>query len=467
MAFATTTNFDCRPTGNDANGGGWDTASSGTDYSQQNAPQVAFTDLVIGATTTQCTSALNPFTSAYVGNIINIVSGTGFVVQRVQVVSVTGVTATCDKTLGSAASTGGTGNLGGAVATIVAALTLVDGGTQQIVWVQNAVYSQTGTLTVRNEYQTYIGYTAVHGDLLLNPTAPLSSNPLITIAVNSTDLFGFNQASVNNVFLCINFSNTAGTPGDGFTLTSGDSRLWIGHSKVSGFSRGIRGTSLSWAMSAFGCEFTGCVLAGIENTDTNGTCNQNISYCYFHNNASNGASLSTNIFAITITNSVFAYNGGNGLHTFASQYQTFENNAFAYNGVDGLDAEQGAFVGNIFYGNGTGAVSGYGLNLGALTNAIVQNSNNAYGANLTGARNNISPGAGDVTLTVDPFVNSAGGNFALNTTAGGGALCRGAGFPGLFPGGLSTGYADIGPIQSPGSVGSLLVHPGMAGGMRG
>jgi hypothetical protein len=52
-----------------------------------------------------------------------------------------------------------------------------------------------------------------------------------------------------------------------------------------------------------------------------------------------------------------------------------------------------------------------------------------------------------VTLTGDPFVNAAGGNFALNNTVGAGADCRAAGIPGAFPGGTTTGYLDIGAVQ--------------------
>lgn len=52
-----------------------------------------------------------------------------------------------------------------------------------------------------------------------------------------------------------------------------------------------------------------------------------------------------------------------------------------------------------------------------------------------------------ITLSADPFVNAAAGNFALNNTAGGGAACRAAGIPGAFPGGLTTGYLDIGAVQ--------------------
>jgi hypothetical protein len=81
MSLSSGVQWDVRTGGSDSNGGGFDptVSSPGTDYSQQNSPQVAFTDLVIGATTTHLTSALNPFTSLHVGNLVNIPSGlTGF-----------------------------------------------------------------------------------------------------------------------------------------------------------------------------------------------------------------------------------------------------------------------------------------------------------------------------------------------------------------------------------------------------
>jgi hypothetical protein len=87
---------------------------------------------------------------------------------------------------------------------------------------------------------------------------------------------------------------------------------------------------------------------------------------------------------------------------------------------------------------------------------------------------NIFPqaGAGDhvggnsITLTDDPFVNAAGGNFALNNTAGAGAACRDAGYPGAMVDGTNIGHADIGAIQheDPAGGGGGFVH--MLGGMR-
>jgi hypothetical protein len=45
------------------------------------------------------------------------------------------------------------------------------------------------------------------------------------------------------------------------------------------------------------------------------------------------------------------------------------------------------------------------------------------------------------------FVNAASGDFALNTTSGGGAAARAAGYPGTLPRGTTVGYRDIGTAQ--------------------
>lgn len=52
-----------------------------------------------------------------------------------------------------------------------------------------------------------------------------------------------------------------------------------------------------------------------------------------------------------------------------------------------------------------------------------------------------------VALSADPFTNSAGGDFSLNTTSGGGAACRATGIPGAFTGIATTGYLDRGAAQ--------------------
>src|SRR3990167_393068 len=69
--------WEVRTTGASTTAGcGFLTGASGTDRSQQDAVQTAFTDLVIGVTTTELTSAANPFGATDVGNIIYVKAGT-------------------------------------------------------------------------------------------------------------------------------------------------------------------------------------------------------------------------------------------------------------------------------------------------------------------------------------------------------------------------------------------------------
>jgi len=86
--------------------------------------------------------------------------------------------------------------------------------------------------------------------------------------------------------------------------------------------------------------------------------------------------------------------------------------------------------------------------------------NNAVGN--VGADVNVGngPDINKIALTADPFTNAAGGDFTLNNTSGGGALCRAAGAGGLDLGASQTAAAG-------GGGGGLLTHPGMSGGIRG
>jgi hypothetical protein len=61
---------------------------------------------------------------------------------------------------------------------------------------------------------------------------------------------------------------------------------------------------------------------------------------------------------------------------------------------------------------------------------------------------NITAGGTDIALTANPFVDSASGNFVLNTTAGGGAAAKAVAFPSTLSDGLTTTYMDLGAYQS-------------------
>ena len=168
-------------------GGNW-----AIDYSRGANPAITYTDMVIDATTnTKFTSAANPVGPHIVGNLIAMTSGTGFTTpQWVEVISVSGTTATCDKALGTTSSTGGHGGLGGALASRKAAA-LASGVASIIVYlVGGNTYSMTSSTNVAggcissmvNGF-TVIGYTTSRYGYNTDGTRPIcqSSNNSMTV----------------------------------------------------------------------------------------------------------------------------------------------------------------------------------------------------------------------------------------------------------------------------------------------
>jgi len=133
MTIAATTTWYVRKSGAEINGGGFDPsiAGAGTNYADQDAPQLSITDLVSTASTT-VTSANGGFTAAMIGNVLRLASATGSPVADSagsRYLVITGVTdtntATVDKTSGT--YTAGVAKVGGAHATLVN-MSSVNGG---------------------------------------------------------------------------------------------------------------------------------------------------------------------------------------------------------------------------------------------------------------------------------------------------------------------------------------------------
>ncbi len=176
-AFGVKTAWEVQTGGADTNGGGFDSGngSCGTDQSVTGGQ--AYTDIIVGATTTQGTSVLHAFTSTTNGpcNFIRIASGTGCTVQWVEMTSQSGGTATFDKSLGTAASVC-TGQLGNPLATPGIAASLMVGG--NTAWVKNGTYSiSSSTVNIAGgppnppagtaaAWTIIQGYTTTRGDLV-------------------------------------------------------------------------------------------------------------------------------------------------------------------------------------------------------------------------------------------------------------------------------------------------------------
>ena len=442
MALANTVQWEVRTTGNDANGGGFDVlvTSPGTDFSQQSSPQVVYTDLVIAATTTNLTSAAHPFGATHVGNIINIISGTGFTVGRYEVKSVSGVIATMDRAVGTAASTGGAGNLGGGLATPGAAATA--SVAQNVIWVQSGTYTLTAAITATVAY-SIIGYQTSHGD---NGTAPT-----ITTATNSIALIATASSSaalwVHNFIL----TTTAGTPGIGINNASANSRcINVSNCTLTGFSTGVVssagilnvfntwintcGIGITAGSSTLGLNVIDCVVSGATTVAAGGIsigsadCSTSVIRTLIVGGSGDGFRMSGTGSSVKIVDSTIANNSGFGINMATAGWYT-----------DGF----GLLVqNNIIYGNG---------NVGIRSTAAYFWStyiiNNGMGANTGGNYTNVTA-ISTIAITSNPFTSSGTGDYSLNTTAGGGAVLRGAGIPGVMPNGTTTQHIDVGGVNT-------------------
>jgi hypothetical protein len=136
---------------------------------------------------------------------------------------------------------------------------------------------------------------------------------------------------------------------------------------------------------------------------------------------------------LILTDSVIAGNTGDGLNVSSTTSGLLAvGNTFEGNGGDGIDlggAGNGSVtIRNNIFANHSGA-GDVGLRIGAQSGTTnVYCDYNAYYNNTSHRSGNNTTGANDVTLSADPFTNSAADDWSLNNTAGGGADCRDAAY---------------------------------------
>lgn len=476
MALSASTVWEVRTTGADTNGGGFVTGASGTDWSQQDAAQYSVTDGVTDGSTT-ITSATAAFGTDVVGNLMYVAGGTGSVAANWYQITVrnSATSVTVDRSTGLTAGTGVTLKIGGALLTIQRAmdnylvadmLTYVKAGTYNL-----TVALDTPAPTPSAYRCRVIGYNATRGD---NPIA--SDRPLIKTNSNAINALNV-DAAVGWRFSYLIFDGS-GSPKGVIGLNVSERFSAFTFCKVTGFSsEGFvnnygGGAAISYSI-LFGCEVTACggTTAAVDTANAGGGLNGTgilVSGCWIHDNTKSGILIGSQC---SVTGCIISSNsGGSSDGVLINAYAVnISGNVLYGNGRDGIRSAAAFWqIGSLYLNNIVVNNAGYGFNASgaaAFANAVAVDFN-AYYNNTSGARNNVTAGAHDITLTADPFTNAGAGDFSLNSTAGGGAALKGTGFPGTFPGSLSTGYADVGPLQHQ-DVNSLLVNPGMSGGMRG
>jgi hypothetical protein len=286
--------------------------------------------------------------------------------------------------------------------------------------------------------------------------------PIITTSTNSVcglDIGGANNLSVQG----IGFTSTAVTPGDGIgTITNAATNdVTFQGCLVSGFRDGVidadAGQNTTWkGMILEAVEVKNCTQRGIF-INTGSNCK--LLNCWVHgNNTSNGGYTGLSVGQqITAIECIFDSNTrSNASVNLSTSYpQVFRNCVFS-NAIVGSGAGDGLIITDagiasfelqncIFYNNpGTGIKNNQAP--AGMCGIIVRN--NAYGSNGTNYTAGFPAGANDVTLTANPFNSSS--DFGLNSTAGGGVVCKGAAAARI---GSANAAGDIGAIPSGGGSG--------------
>jgi len=459
MAVSVDTVWEVRTSGDDTNGGGFVDGATGTDYSQQDAAQVTYTDLVIGSTGNEnkLTSAGNPFTAAHVGNIINITGGASFTTGRYQVVSVAAGVATMDRLVGGAGATGGTGKLGGAFATVGMGLSVCNIGGMRC-------YVQAGTYQIASAIDfpgiggdglgRIIGFTSTHGD-----------GGRATIQTNADNMtmctWGSGNDGAGYVWENVVFDGNDRTGSKGFDFESNRCGVTFYNCIFKRFAGDYCCKVEDTAVTLCNCEVRDNVFASGASSCLYVPPNELggmyiVHQSYFTGNESGAACISVNLGRIVVTNSVF-YDNADGMNVIeCAGIGMVRNNVMHSNdgaGVaigDGGDLYCGISENNIFTDNVVGI---YGAALNDATVMTIRN--NAYYDNTNDVVGftDVDP----ITLTGLPYV-SVPSDFALNSTAGAGVACQAAGTPGTI--GLTavvaTGYPDVGAVQKDASQPSPL-----------
>lgn len=421
MALSGNTVWEVRSSGDDTNGGAFVAGATGTDYSQQDAAQVSYTDLVIdGSNAAKITSSANPFGSNHVGNIINITSGTGFTTGRYEITAVAANVATLDRNCGTTSSTGGNAKLGGAVASPGIAAGAAT--TNNKIWCKGTFTISSNTQNIANgnvqiSLVVLAGYSSSrgdHGKAIFNATHS-GSNPVV------------NGNGSNGIIQNIRVQSTTAT-GHGFSITSGVTAL---NCEADGFdnSGSTRGFNMNSSAQCINCYATGCGngFNGPAAYCTADSCAVGFdiqSGIFVSHSIAKGCTTGFNTSNPCVISHCVAYNCTDGFLRGTSGTSIRFINCLAVgnsdkgfeSGSDGLPTESTFLLGCAGYNNTGGDTDG-----SFLVNVLF------------------------TTLTADPFVNTGTGDFRLNETTGGGLEIIDGAYPQAFPGLAATAnHATVG-----------------------
>lgn len=411
------------------------------DYSQQAGSQFTYSDLSSTGVGLTASSAGHPIGKQQVGNSIVVTGGTNFNPGRYVLASVSGTTGTFlgAGNLHSAAGTNsdGAGRMGGALAS--------PGKSGAHMVASNRLYIKTGTYTVTSASTNIAagcwsvsvastnveGYDTYRGDL--TPVGATGARPTIIASGISTFTLFASSGGGGNSYRSLILDGASLTSSRG--MNANTSQCFNVH------GQNCTNSVFSGSATCVRCSATGC--SSVAPFSNSAACVS----CVAYSNTISGFAVATAIACLSYSNS-----GGSSSGFAGAGGTPCLVNCVAYgNGLDGfVPTGNSAILQNCVAEGNTGA----GFNL-ASTGGGSHRLQHCAGYNNSGGNVSASSGihvevSGFITGSATFFVAAGSGDFSLNTTAGGGAALRGAGYPGALPGGLTTGYLDVGVAQSKG-----------------
>jgi parallel beta-helix repeat protein len=425
MAIPNNAVWEVRSSGDDANGGFFSSARSGTDYSQQNTAQLSLTDVLTNGTTT-VVSATGGFTSAMVGNGINIAGTIYEIVSRTDTNTIT-----IDRN--AAAGTGQIANVGGAVATIQKAAAFA--ATSNTVWIKAGSYSVSADYSWTNAAGSHqhgeahfciSGYNTTRGDIAADYSL---TRPQIT--ASGTCQYVITTGNSANGILVENLEiDCAGIAKSGIYLQGG-SVIGAINCVVYGYTE--YGIALPNGGGVYDCEVFDSAATGASA----GIWSPLIDNCYIHDCPS-GYGIGSSI-AMTVLNTIVANMQSNaGLFIAHSTriegcifYNTDRDGVSLYGSAASSIARNNIFAENTDYG--------FGLFYGNNIRCYPYTNGNAYFGNGAGPRRMMQKGTKDIDLAASPFVDAANGDFRLTDTARDILFAAGFNIPSKWLGSLGSG----------------------------
>jgi hypothetical protein len=426
MAFTANLVWEIRTTGNDNNGGGYATGSTGTDFTQQDSAQYSLSN---GVTNGSATVSTVSATADMVGNVCRITGGTGAVATKwYQILSaVVGTSITVDTATGLTTGTGVSITVGGALAGIggFGAASTTGSATTWIVYIKAGTYSITSATSnisggTSNATGRFVGYST-NRTLTNTDTSPViqvnvASCTLLTSTGFSSGQMCYNITFDGNSQTSSTLSSSSGNPMFYLCLLKNFTAANLANNPVFMYCKATGNGAQIFRGSCFACE-------AYANTATpyNNNANVNVD-CLSYNNTGG----STDGFGVGGWGSfVNCVSYGNGRHGFNAAP------LYAFNCI----AE---------------ANVGSGFTCGAGTSHYISCATYNNAAGFTSTATNPAVQIGSVLGTTGSFFIAPGSNdFRLNNLAGRGALLRNAGYPTTFQNASATKvYRDIGAGQS-------------------